>query len=252
MQLTLHIWKQTGPKEKGAFHTFKLDNLSQDLSFLEMLDILNEKLIKEKKEPVAFDHDCREGICGSCSLRINGRAHGAGLGSGKGGQASCQIHLRQFKSGDEIWIEPFRARAFPIIRDLIVDRGALDRVMQAGGYISVKTGSAPEAHSLPVQKSKADEAFLSSACIACGACVDACKNASASLFVSAKLNHLGLLPQGKPEQKERTLKMVKAMDKEGFGACSHTGRCEAVCPKKISLKNLAKMHKNFLKSSLIK
>ena len=245
MKLTLHIWKQKGPKAQGRFHTFNMDNLSPDMSFLEMLDILNETLVQQKKQPVAFDHDCREGICGSCSLRINNQSHGPNRG-----QASCQIHLRQFKDGDEIWIEPFRAKAFPVIRDLIVDRSSFDRIIRAGGYISVKTGSAPEAHSVLVQKPKADDAFLSSACIGCGACVDACKNASASLFVGAKLNHLSSLPQGKVEEKTRTLNMVQQMDKEGFGACSHTGRCEAVCPKEISLKTIAKMHRKFLKSSL--
>ena len=247
MKLTLHIWKQKNQKEKGRFETFIVDHLSPNMSFLEMLDILNENLIKKKKEPIAFDHDCREGICGSCSLRINGQAHGPGKG-----QASCQIHLRQFKDNDEIWIEPFRAKAFPVIRDLIVDRSAFDRIIQKGGFISVKTGSAPEAHSLLVQKSKSDEAFLSAVCIGCGACVDACKNASASLFVGAKLNHLAQLPQGKIEQKTRTRNMVQAMDKEGFGACSHTGRCHAVCPKEISLKTIAEMNKNFLKASFTK
>lgn len=245
MKLTLHIWKQKGSQSKGQFISYQLDQLSPDLSFLEMLDILNESLIKNKKEPIAFDHDCREGICGSCSLRINGSSHGPNRG-----QASCQIHLRQFKDGDELWIEPFRANSFPVIRDLIVDRSALDRIVQAGGYISVKTGSAPEAHSIPIQKAKADTAFASAACIGCGACVDACKNASASLFVGAKLMHLCSLPQGKTEEKTRTLKMVQQMDKEGFGACSHTGKCEAVCPKEISLKTIAQMNRNFIKHSL--
>ncbi len=245
MKLTLHIWKQKTPNSKGSFHTFVIDQLSPDMSFLEMLDTLNETLIQKGKQPIAFDHDCREGICGSCSLRINGQAHGPNKA-----QASCQIHLRQFKDGDSLWIEPFRAKAFPVIRDLIVDRSAFDRIIQVGGYISTKTGSAPEAHSVAVKKPKADEAFLSAACIGCGACVDACKNASASLFVGAKLNHLSSLPQGKIEEKTRTLKMVQQMDKEGFGACSHTGQCEAVCPKEISLKTIAKMHRKFLKHSL--
>ncbi len=244
MELTLHIWKQENSQAKGKFVSYKLEKLSPDLSFLEMLDILNESLIQNKKEPVAFDHDCREGICGSCSLRINGKSHGP-----KCGQASCQIHLRQFKDKDNIWIEPFRAKSFPVIRDLIVDRSALDRIIQAGGYISVKTGSAPEAHSLPVQKSKADTAFSTAACIGCGACVDACKNASANLFVGAKLMHLSSLPQGQAEDKIRTLNMVRQMDKEGFGSCSHTGACTAVCPKEISLKTIAKMNRNFIKHS---
>ena len=245
MKLTLHIWKQKGPKDKGGFQTFYPEGLSEDMSFLEMLDVLNESLIKQNKEPIAFDHDCREGICGACGLRINGKAHG-----GAGAQTSCQIHLRQFKDNDEIWIEPFRARAFPVIKDLIVNRSAFDRIIQAGGYISVRTGSAPEAHSLGIEKKTAEEAFLSAACIGCGACVDACKNASASLFVGAKLNHLNSLPQGLPEKKIRTRQMVRQTDKEGFGACSHTGRCEAVCPKEISLKNIALLHKNYLKQSL--
>ena len=247
MKLTLHIWKQENADAKGVFKTFKMENLSPDMSFLEMLDVLNEDLIQKKEEPIAFDHDCREGICGSCSLRINGQAHGPSRA-----QASCQIHLRQFKDGDEIWIEPFRAQAFPIIRDLIVDRSAFDRIIQAGGYISVKTGSAPEAHSQLVSKENADEAFISAACIGCGACVDACKNASASLFVSAKLSHLSKLPQGKAEEKTRHFKMVQQMDKEGFGSCSHTGKCEAVCPKEIPLKNIARMNRQFMKNLLLK
>lgn len=247
MKLNLHIWKQKNQKSKGYFHAYPMDHLSPDMSFLEMLDTLNETLIKEKKQPIAFDHDCREGICGACSLRINGQAHGPNPA-----QASCQIYLRQFTDGDHIWIEPFRAKAFPIIRDLIVDRSALDRIIQAGGYISVRTGSAPEAHTIKIQKDKSDSAFASATCIGCGACVDSCKNASASLFVGAKLSHLSLLPQGKPEQKKRALSMIKAMDKEGFGACSHTGRCTVVCPKEISLKNIAQMNKYFLKSLISK
>ncbi len=245
MKITLHVWKQKNQNSKGSFATFVLDQVSPDSSFLEMLDILNEKLIQEKKEPIAFDHDCREGICGSCSLRINGKSHGP-----KRGQASCQIHMRQFKDEDEIWIEPFRARAFPVVRDLIVNRSALDRVIQSGGYIRVKTGAAPEAHSQLVSKTKANEAFNAAACIGCGACVDACKNASASLFVGAKLLHLSSLPQGQIGEKARTLNMVRQMDQEGFGACSHTGQCEAVCPKEISLKAIAHMNRKYLKHSL--
>ena len=246
MKVILHIWKQKGCKDKGQFVRYPLDNLSPDASFLEALDTLNESLVKKKEEPIAFDHDCREGICGSCSLRINHQAHGP-----QRGQATCQIHMRQFKDGDEIWVEPFRAKSFPVIKDLIVDRSAFDRIITSGGYISVKTGSAPEAHSALVPKQKADESFLSAACIGCGACVDACKNASASLFVGAKLHHLSLLPQGKVEQEKRTLNMVRQMDREGFGACSHTGQCEAVCPKEISLKTIAQMNKNFTKYTLL-
>ena len=245
MKITLHVWKQKNQKSKGQFVTYTLNSISPDSSFLEMLDTLNETLVQEKKEPVAFDHDCREGICGSCSLRINGKSHGP-----QRGQASCQIHMRQFKDGDEIWIEPFRAKSFPVVRDLIVNRSSLDRVMQAGGYISVKTGSAPEAHSQLVPKDQAHQAFDAAACIGCGACVDACKNASASLFVGAKLLHLSSLPQGQVEEKRRTLSMVQQMDQEGFGACSHTGQCEAVCPKEISLKSIAQMNRKYLKYSL--
>ena len=198
------------------------------MSFLELLDELNEQLVRQKKSPVAFDHDCREGICGSCSLVVNGRPHGPHKGS-----AVCQLHLRSFKDQEEIWVEPFRAKAFQVLQDLIVDRGALDRVVQAGGYISVNTGSAPEAHSVPVEKSKAEEAFSNSACIGCGACVAVCKNASASLFVAAKLSHLALLPQGQAERKTRTLKMVKQMEKEGFGSCTNTGACSGLARRKF-------------------
>ena len=245
MKITLHIWKQKNQNTKGRFVTFVLNDISPDSSFLETLDILNEKLIKEREEPIAFDHDCREGICGSCSLRINGKSHGPSRG-----QASCQIHMRQFKDGDSIWIEPFRAKSFPIIRDLIVDRSSLDRIVQSGGYISVKTGSAPEAHSQLVSKPQANQAFNMAACIGCGACVDACKNASASLFVGAKLLHLSSLPQGQVEEKTRTVRMVEKMNSEGFGACSHTGKCEAVCPKEISLKAIAEMNRKYIKHSI--
>lgn len=245
MKLTLKIWRQKNAQAKGYFETQVMESLSEDMSFLEMLDVLNERLIKQGKEPVAFDHDCREGICGACSLRINGESHGP-----KRGQTTCQIHLRQFEDGDSIKIEPFRARSFPIIKDLIVDRKSFDRIIEKGGYITVRTGSAPEAHSILVSKEKADESFASAACIGCGACVDACKNASAQLFVGAKLNHLASMPQGEPEKKKRALRMVQQMDKEGFGACSHTGRCEAVCPKEISLKNIAGLNKSFWKSSM--
>ena len=245
MQLTLHIWRQKRDQKKGRFETHTLKNLSLDMSFLEMLDQLNENLAREGKLPVAFDHDCREGICGSCSLVINGQPHGPHKAS-----AVCQLHIRSFKDKQEIWVEPFRAKAFPIVQDLIVDRSAFDRIIQAKGYISVKTGSAPDAHALLVEKSKADEAFANSSCIGCGACVAVCPNAAAHLFVSAKLSHLSLLPQGQAERKTRTLSMVQQMQKEGFGACSNTGACSRACPKEISLSAIARMNREYLKSLL--
>ena len=243
MLLKLKIWRQNQGQKDGHFESYVLKNLSSDMSFLEMLDQLNESLVQQNKIPVAFDHDCREGICGSCSLVINGNPHGPHSGS-----AVCQLHLRSFKDQEELWVEPFRAKAFPVIQDLIVDRSAFDRVIQAGGYISVNTGSAPEAHSTPVKKSKADEAFLNAACIGCGACVAVCKNASASLFVAAKISHLALLPQGQAERKTRTLKMVTQMEKEGFGACTNTGACSQACPKEISIRSIARMNREYLKA----
>ena len=243
--LNLNIWRQKKGQIKGYFESFRPQNLSSDMSFLEMLDHLNEELSQQGKTPIAFDHDCREGICGSCSLTINGSPHGPLKGS-----AVCQLHLRSFKEEEEIWVEPFRAKAFPVVQDLIVDRGAFDRIIQAGGYVSVNTGSAPKANALLVEKSKADEAFHNSACIGCGACVAVCKNASASLFVSAKISHLALLPQGQAERKTRTLKMVKQMEKEGFGACTNTGACHKACPKEISLRAIARMNKEYLKAGL--
>jgi succinate dehydrogenase / fumarate reductase iron-sulfur subunit len=245
MVLKLKIWRQEQGREEGYFESYVLEELSPDMSFLEMLDQLNETLVKEKKIPVAFDHDCREGICGSCSLVINGNPHGPHTGS-----AVCQLHLRSFKDREEIWVEPFRAKAFPVVQDLIVDRSSLDRIIQSGGYISVNTGSAPEAHSIPVEKGKAEEAFSNAACIGCGACVAVCKNASASLFVSAKLSHLNLLPQGKVEKKSRVLRMVGQMEKEGFGACTNTGACSRACPKEISLRSIARMNREYLKAYL--
>ena len=243
MRLKLNIWRQKKPQQQGYFESHTLKDLSPDMSFLEMLDQLNESLAQQGKLTVAFDHDCREGICGSCSLVINGQPHGPHKGS-----AVCQLHLRSFKDGEEVWVEPFRAKAFPVIQDLIVDRGAFDRLIQAGGYISVKTGSAPEAHAMPVAKSQADTAFANATCIGCGACVAVCPNASASLFVSAKLAHLSLLPQGQAEKKSRTLNMVQKMEKEGFGACSNTGACSRTCPKEISLSAIARMNKEYLKA----
>ena len=245
MQLKLNIWRQKKKEKKGCFESYEIKDLSPNMSFLELLDKLNEQLVKQQKVPIAFDHDCREGICGSCSLVINGNPHGPHKGS-----AACELHLRAFKDRDEIWVEPFRAKAFPVIQDLIVDRKALDRIIQVGGYVSVNTGSAPEAHSVPIEKSKAEEAFSNAACIGCGACVAVCKNASASLFVAAKISHLALLPQGQVERKNRTMRMVKQMEKENFGACTNTGACSKACPKEISIRSIARMNKEYLKSFL--
>ena len=241
MEIVLNVWRQKKGEKKGEFRTYRLKNLSPDMSFLEMLDVLNEKIILEKKEdPVVFDHDCREGICGACSLVINGNPHGPHTGS-----ATCQLHLRSFKDGDQLWVEPFRAKSFPIIQDLMVNRGAFDRIIKAGGYISVNTGSAPEAHTLPVKKENALGAFDNAACIGCGACVAVCKNASASLFVASKVAHLALLPQGLPERKTRVKNMIKQMEKEGFGSCTNTGACSKACPKSISIKSIVKMNREY-------
>ncbi len=245
LNLTLKIWRQPGPKAPGRFETREVKGIPDSASFLEMLDIVNEGIINEGGNPVAFDHDCREGICGMCSLVINGMPHGPNRGV-----TTCQLHMRSFRSGDTIWIEPFRARSFPVIRDLAVDRGAFDRIIQAGGYISVRTGSAPEANSVPVPKDDADASFTAAACIGCGACVAACKNASAMLFVSAKIAHLNLLPQGKPEAKGRSLAMVRAMDKEGFGNCTNQYECEAVCPKEISADYIRQMNRDYRRAAL--
>jgi succinate dehydrogenase / fumarate reductase iron-sulfur subunit len=239
MKITLKIWRQKSKDSKGAFKEYKVDNVSPDMSFLEMLDVLNTGLILKGEESVAFDHDCREGICGTCSLYINGRPHGPQQ------TTTCQLHMRTFRDGETITIEPWRAKAFPVIKDLIVDRSAFDRIQQAGGYISVNTGGVPDANEIPIPKKVADEAFDAAACIACGACVAACKNASAMLFVSAKVSQLALLPQGKPERKERVERMVAQMDTEGFGACTNTGACEAECPKGISLSNIARMNREY-------
>ncbi len=247
MNFTLKIWRQKNPKDKGFFQTVSVKNISSDMSFLEMLDIMNQNIILKGEDPVAFDHDCREGICGACGLLINGEPHGH-----QKAVTACQLYMRQFKDGEEIYIEPFRAQAFPVIRDLIVDRSSLDRVQEAGGYISVNTGSAPPANALPVPKKKADEAFASALCIGCGACVASCKNASASLFTAARVIHFAKLPQGQAEQEERVLNMAEQMDKEGFGACSHTGSCSAACPKEISLEVIAEMSRLWRKASLKK
>jgi len=240
MNLTLKIWRQERPGERGHFVTYEANDIPTSASFLEMLDIVNERIIGEGGDPIAFDHDCREGICGSCSLMINGVAHGPERAT-----ASCQLHMRHFEDGDTIYVEPFRARAFPVVKDLIVDRSAFDRIQQAGGYITVRTGSAPDANSIPVAKENAEESFDAATCIGCGACVAACKNASAMLFVGAKVAHLNRLPQGRPEKDERTLAMVRRMDAEGFGNCSNQLECEAACPKEISVDNIAKLNRDY-------
>lgn len=248
LNLTLKIWRQKNAQAKGKLETYQLNDVSPDSSFLEMLDILNDELIEKNGSPVVFDHDCREGICGTCSLYINGEPHGPGNRI-----TTCQLHMRSFNDGDTIYIEPWRALAFPIIKDLIVDRSAFDRIQQAGGYVSVNTsGNTQDANALPIEKESADEAFDAAACIGCGACVAACKNASASLFVSAKVSQYALLPQGQVEAKDRVLNMVKQAEKEGFGPCSNTGACEVECPKGISLENIARMNREFLSASLIK
>jgi len=246
MDLTLKIWRQKGPNDSGKMVDYKVTGISDDQSFLEMLDTLNESLVEKGEEPVAFDHDCREGICGSCSLFINGEAHGPGRQV-----TTCQLHMREFKDGDTIYIEPWRAKAFPIIKDLVVDRSSFDRVMSAGGFISVNTsGNTLDANAIPVEKEDADMAFDAATCIGCGACVATCKNSSAMLFVSAKVSQFSLLPQGRVESKERVLNMVNQMDEEGFGNCTNTGACEVECPKGISLENIARMNREFFAASL--
>jgi succinate dehydrogenase / fumarate reductase iron-sulfur subunit len=241
MNLTLKVWRQKNKKTAGKIETYQLTGISPDMSFLEMFDVLNEQLINEGQQPIAFDHDCREGICGMCSMYINGRPHGP-----KDAVTTCQLHMRSFSDGDTIVVEPWRAKAFPIIKDLVVDRSAFDRIQAAGGYISVNTGNAQDANSLPIAKDAADEAFSAAACIGCGACVAACKNASAMLFVSAKVSQLSLLPQGQPERTMRAERMVAQMDEEGFGACTNTGACSAECPKEISLEHIARLNREYL------
>jgi succinate dehydrogenase / fumarate reductase iron-sulfur subunit len=240
MKLTLKIWRQKDAKSEGRFVEYDASEVNPEMSFLEMLDVLNEGLIARGEEPVAFDSDCREGICGTCGMVINGIAHG-----GLRGTTACQLHMRHFEEGQTITIEPWRAKSFPVIRDLVIDRSAFDRIVQAGGFISVNTGGTPDANAIPISKTEADEAMDAAACIGCGACVAACKNASAMLFVSAKISHLGILPQGKPERERRALSMVTTMDAEGFGNCTVTGSCEAVCPKEISLDFIARMNREF-------
>lgn len=245
MNLTLKVWRQKNREAKGSFETHQVSDISPDMSFLEMFDVLNEKLINEGKEPIAFDHDCREGICGTCSMFINGRPHGP-----KRGITTCQLHMRSFRDGDTIVVEPWRAASFPVIKDLVVDRSAFDRIIASGGFISVNTGNAQDANSLPVSKENADDAFDAAACIGCGACVAACKNASAMLFVSAKMSQLAQLPQGQPERRRRALAMVAQMDKEGFGNCTNTYACEAECPKLISVANIALMNREYSAASV--
>ena len=246
MKLTLKIWRQENANAKGSMHTYSLDGVSPDMSFLEMMDVLNEQLMEQGIDPVAFDHDCREGICGSCSMFINGEAHGPDRLV-----TTCQLHMRKFKDGDTIYIEPFRAQPFPVIKDLVVDRTAFDRIQHAGGFVSVNTsGNTQDANAIPIEKADADKAFDAAACIGCGACVATCKNASAMLFVSAKVSQYALLPQGQVEATDRVLNMVKQMDEEGFGNCTNTGACEVECPKGISLENIARMNREFLAANV--
>ena len=245
INITLKVWRQRGPQEKGAFQTYQLEGISVDSSFLEMLDILNEKLINEGQEPVVFDHDCREGICGMCSLYVNGHPHGPDEDV-----TTCQLHMRKFHDGETITIEPWRSAGFPVIRDLMVVRSAFDKIMQAGGYVSVNTGGVPDANSIPIPKPDADEAMESASCIGCGACVAACKNGSAMLFVSAKVSQFALLPQGRVEAARRAKAMLAKMDELGFGNCTNTGACEAECPKNVSITNIARLNRQFISAKL--
>jgi succinate dehydrogenase / fumarate reductase iron-sulfur subunit len=245
INLNLKVWRQKNAEDKGQFENYKAENISTEMSFLEMFDVLNEKLINEGQDPVAFDHDCREGICGMCSMHINGRAHGPWSGT-----TTCQLHMRAFKDGETITVEPWRAKAFPVLKDLTVDRSAFDRIQQAGGYVSVNTGNAQDGNALPIDKKNADASFDAAMCIGCGACVAACKNSSAMLFTSAKVSQYALLPQGQPERTTRVMNMVAQMDKEGFGACTNTGACEAECPKEISISNIARLNREYLNAQL--
>jgi len=246
MNFTLHVWRQKNGGVDGRFVTYEAKDISPDMSFLEMLDVLNEQLVLKGEEPIGFDHDCREGICGTCGIVINGLAHGP-----RPATTTCQLHMRSFKDGDVLTLEPWRARAFPVVKDLIVDRSAFDRIVARGGFVSVPTGSAPDGNSMPIPKESADLAMDAAACIGCGACVASCPNASAMLFTAAKISHLALLPQGQPERYLRVKKMVAQMDAEGFGSCTNHRECEAVCPKAISVDNIARMNRDFLKASLI-
>jgi succinate dehydrogenase / fumarate reductase iron-sulfur subunit len=243
MNLTLQVWRQASNENEGRFETYEVKDISSEMSFLEMFDVLNERLIRDGKDPIAFDHDCREGICGACSMHINGQPHGPWHAT-----TTCQLHMREYKNGDTIVVEPWRSKAFPVIKDLMVDRTAFDRIIEAGGYISVNTGNAVDGNAIPIEKEKADLAFAAASCIGCGACVAACKNSSAMLFLSAKVAHLALLPQGDPERKSRVLNMVAQMDKEGFGSCTFTGACEAVCPKEISITNISRLNADYLRA----
>jgi len=245
MNLTLHVWRQRNREDRGRFVTYEARDVSPHMSFLEMLDVVNEGLILRGEEPIAFDHDCREGICGTCGMVVNGRPHGP-----RRLTTTCQLHMRSFRDGDALWIEPWRAGAFAVLRDLIVDRSAFDRIVEAGGFISVSTGSAPDGNAIPIRKENADLAMDAAACIGCGACVAACPNASAMLFTAAKVSHLGLLPQGQPERRERVLAMVGAMDEAGFGNCTNHGECEAACPKGVSLQFIARLNRDYLAAAL--
>lgn len=245
LNLKLRVWRQAGPDDRGQFREYQLDGVSTHMSFLEMLDVLNEQLIEQGDEPVAFDHDCREGICGMCSLMINGQAHGPDRAT-----TTCQLHMRRFRNGDTITIEPWRAAAFPVIQDLVVDRTPLDRIISAGGYVSVNTGNAPDGNAVPVPGNRQELAMDAAACIGCGACVAACKNASAMLFTAAKVAQLAILPQGQPERGARVLRMVAQMDDEGFGACTNTSECEAACPAEISVENIARLNREYLRAAL--
>jgi succinate dehydrogenase / fumarate reductase iron-sulfur subunit len=246
MDLILHVWRQAGPADKGRFARYEARDISTHASFLEMLDVVNENLAEQGGEPIAFEHDCREGICGSCGIVINSSPHGPQRGG-----ATCQLHMRHFANGDEIWIEPWRAKAFPVIKDLVVDRAALDRIVQSGGYIGVRTGSVPDANAIPIRKDNADLSMDAAACIGCGACVAACPNASAMLFTSAKVSHLGLVPQGQPERIDRVLTMVATMDAEGFGNCTHHGECEAACPKEICIDFISRLNRDLMKAAVV-
>ena len=244
MNITLKVWRQDNRDSNGKFMLYEVDNVSKDMSFLEMLDMLNNNLIRDNKDPIAFGHDCREGICGTCGVMINGRAHGP-----LQGVTTCQLHMRSFNNGDSITIEPWRAKSFPVIKDLVVDRTSFDRVMEKGGYISINTGSAPDANSIPISKENADQAFDAAECIGCGACVATCKNSSAMLFVGAKVSQYALLPQGQVEGKKRVIQMVKKMDEEGFGNCTNTSACEVECPKEISVENISRLNRELIKAN---